>query len=340
MRRTELNTIYLQARRIFSFQEDKSDPGWMPVLRKETKEEDDNVRFFQKKGTYQGKPAVMTVVGDITEDWNLPKIVQAWETYFEQTKGKPGGVKISPILGCGPIPVGVEPAYFVVQARMDGPRLISNDPLEVTEEEMSKFARLYWQTWFNFPEGNLSGHTAGHYFLERLSKWFKETTDREMASNHFVSKAVSTIFEDSRVTETGAMIAMGYFFSHFGFTDIIVADGIPLIWNSEIVPKPQGAGIAANIWTTLVHGSLHVPLGELRLLQKKWKQAFLTEGKDYLEHVSAYTALRANLLERLIATLLIDIPDRRSPYDNASDREIREAKAKIFDLLTFTLNHF
>ena len=221
--------------------------------------------------------------------------------------------------------------------------MINSDPLAVTDEEMAKFAGLYWDTWINFPKFGSSNQPASTYFLERLQKWFSESRDASILKNPLVSKAVSVIFEESRVLETGESIEMGNFFSNFGFTDIVIVGDTPYIWNAEIVPKPQGVGMAANMWTTLVHGSLEAPIDKLKDLQRRWTIAFMEEGwecRHYCNHDQTYKAIRANLLERLIATLLIDIPNRRSPYDKASDNEVATAKSKILSLLQFTLNHF
>lgn len=310
MDKQTLLQFYRKTVMITGFQEDKKEKSWMPKLGP------NDFRSVIRQGSYRKKRAVIKV----SPHEDLLAIVRDYKRYQKATRGQPV-VRVPLIMRSGKIK-GAQ--YIIQQSAPDGERILKNYPLS-TQAEKEEVAELYWNTVSHFPPFDFSRWAVSDYFLERLDKWFSVGRENDAVKQGFISqeeknKAVGLIFSNSR------KLKIEPFFAHFANSDIVKAGGNYYIWDATIVPKPEAAGIALWIWGATLYAYELLPARWLKEV-RAWINTFLklaprNHQKDLRLQV------RVNLLERMLGSLLVDLPLKRSPFHSLSQREVTQA-AKI-----------
>ena len=116
---------------------------------------------------------------------------------------------------------------------------------------------------------------------------------------------------------------MRLFFKNFGNTDIVVQGDNFYLPNSEIAFLPQFYGASYFVWNVLMYSYKHYGdnMPEDVIIYESVKEEIMSWEREFYE--SCPTDLTSKfgvafsllLFERVIATLLVDIPLRRSPFD-------------------------
>ncbi len=322
MNRKNLLELYHAAIWKTGFREDKKSKSWMPKLGP------NDFRSVIRQGTYKGRGAVISV----SPHENLMSRGRDFKRYKAAARDKKA-IRIPEILRSGRI----SGAQFLIQeaAKGGGKRIVKNHPL-ATPEEKTEVAALYWTTVNSFPQFDFGGWSASDYFLQRLDKWF--TIGRENNSDLITGterdKTAQLIFSNAR------RLKIEPFFSHFGNTDIEKVDGKYFLWNAEIAPRPECFGIAMWIWNVMMYSWKREP-AKIWNDMLHWVKIFGYEIPEPSGGV--YTGDRngakvfINLLERVAATLLVDLPNKRSPYDKLGEKEIGQSRDNFRHILNSLL---
>lgn len=320
MDKTNLTTLYDKVVKLTGFQEDKKEKGWMPKLAP------NDFRSVIKHGTYKGKKVVLKV----SPHEDLVSIANNFRRYQKATAG--GSVlQVPVILRSGKI----KEAQFLIQiSAQDGTRILPRYPLS-TQEEKEEVANLYWNTVNSFPKFDFGEWAISDYFLERVDKWFTHGRENKAVKSGFITqqekdKAVQVIFSNLQCLQVKP------FFAHFANTDIVKTKEGYFIWDASIVPKPEAAGIALWLWGTTLYASHQLSADEWLKEIKKWIDVFTKFApKSRIKELKL--KIRINFLERLLGTLLVDLPLKRSPFQDFSDAEIKKATKVIRAVLAETL---
>ena len=319
MDKLTLLQFYRKAIEVVGFQEDKKEKSWMPKLGP------NDFRSVVRQGSYRGKRAVIKV----SPHENLLVIARDYEHYQKATIGQPV-VKVPLILRSGKIK-GAQ--YLIQQSAPDGGRILKNYPLS-TRAEKEEVATLYWNTVSYFPEFYLGQWAVSDYFLERLDKWFAIGKENGAVKSGFISqkekdRTAELIFSNLK------KMKMEPFFTHFANTDIIKSSKKYYIWDSTIVPKPEAAGIALWIWGATLYAYKLPPARWLEEV-RAWTRTFARLAPKSRQQ-NLRLKIRINLLERMLGSLLVDLPLKRSPFYKLSQKEVaratKMARAVLYSLL-------
>jgi len=325
MNKTNILKLYRQAVQKTGFREDKKNPGWMPKIGP------NDFRSVIRHGQYKGIPSVIKV----SPHENLLTIANNFIRYQKAVKGKPV-IQVPTILAKGRLRGG----QFLIQKSADpgqpqGVRIIKHWPL-ATQAEKEEVAKLYWNTVAAFPKFDFGEWAISDYFTMRLHKSLTAGRDYGVVIKGFITsqekdRATSFIFTHAHRLGTGV------FFDHFANTDIVkTADGKYFVWESNIVPKPEAAGIALWLWAATLY-AYDVPLTVWQKELKSWLTIFKKYApRAYVKDLDI--KIRANLTERLLSTLLLDLPLKRSPFDRLPKTKIQRARAIFRALLNNILN--
>lgn len=319
MDKQTLLQFYRKVAAITGFQEDKKKKGWMPKLGP------DDFRSIIRQGNYKGRKAVIKV--SPYED--LLAIARDYRRYQSGTKGKPV-IRVPLILRSGK----VKGAQFLIQqSAPDGERMLKNYPLS-TLTKKEEVARLYWNTVRYFPLFNFDRWTISDYFLERLDRWFTIGRESGAVESGFISQKEKSRAVELTFSNLGKL-KIESFFAHFANTDIVKSGGEYYIWDSAIVPKPEAAGIALWIWGATLY-AYKLPLVRWLKEIKVWIETFVKFApKNRRQNLRL--KIRINLLERMLGSLLVDLPLKRSPFHNLSQREVKQATKVVRAVLSSLL---
>lgn len=307
MDKLTLLQFYRKAIKVIGFQENIKKEGWMPKLGP------NDFRSVIRHGNYKGKRAVMKV----SPHENLLSIVRDYRRYQRGTKGKPV-VRIPSILRSGKIR-GAQ--YLVQQSAPGSERILKNYPLSA-QTEKEEVARLYWNTVNHFPSFDFGQWAISDYFLERVDKWFTIGRENGAVKFGFISqeekdKTVRLIFSNLGKLKTEP------FFAHFANTDIVKSGKEYYIWDSVIVPKPEAMGIALWIWGATLYAYKLPPTRWLEEVEA-WTKTFVRLApKNRRQNLRL--KIKINLRERMLGSLLVDLPLKRSPFHTLSRKETTQA---------------
>lgn len=307
MDKQTLLQFYRKVVAVTGFRENKKEKGWMPKLAP------NDYRSVIKHGAYKGKQVVIKV----SPHEDLLAVAKDYRCYQKATAGKPV-VRVPLILRSGRIK-GVQ--YLIQQSAPAGERILKNHPLS-TQAEKEEVAGLYWNTVSHFPEFNFGQWAMSDYFLERIDWWFTVGRESGAVKSGFISqeekdRAVELIFSNLGKLEIEP------FFSHFANTDIVKVGGEYYIWDSTVVPKPEAAGIALWIWGATLYAYKLPPARWLKEVES-WIGTFVKFAPKNRQQ-NLRLKIRINLLERMLGSLLVDLPLKRSPFHNLSQKEVRQA---------------
>lgn len=276
-------------------------------------------RSVTKHGTYRGKKAVLKV----SPHENLTQIRANYERYQKMAEGKAPVLEVPTILSSGRIP-GV---YWLIQeSAPKGVRILDKYPFS-TPEQKREVARLYWNTVANFPAFEFGEWSISDYFLERIDKWFTAGRENGAVRQGFITQrekddAVRWIFANL------PFLRIEPFFAHFGNTDIVKAYGRYFIWDASIVPKPEAAGIALWLWNLCIYASYQKSAKWLISELADWENAFMDEALGNRWGRLGIT-IKINFLERLLGTLLVDLPLGRGPFFHLDKQGLEKATRVI-----------
>ena len=239
----------------------------------------------------------------------------------------------------------VEQTWRVEQKRY---RLLPNYPTSSLEEK-TQVAKVYWNTAANFPQvwetDPSEATTAQEYFIEKLREWTKIGEHR-----------VPEITKRRRAIEKGILnniesLLMFWFFRLFQNTDIVLVDNCGYMLDLHPAFKPNYFGIACWLWGWSLYWSINNNLNQFEILNEwewefdSWINIFFgvqleiarigTENLPVFEE--NYFRFRklvwANFLERVYATLCVDISLRRSPFNDINNDQIRSIQAFWLSIL-------
>lgn len=319
MDKISLLKLYRKVVALVGFREGKKATGWMPKFGP------DDFRSVIREGTYKGKKAVLKV----SPHEDLAQAAKDFKRYQAASRGKPV-LQTPRVLRNGKIG-GAQ--YLIQQATPNGQRIIRRFPLS-GQREKNEVARLYWNTIANFPKFDFGNWSALDYFIERLDKWFALGRENGAVRAGFITqteknKAAKIIFGDINV------LKMEPFFPRFASTDIVKVADEYFIWDADIAPKPQAAGIALWLWASTLH-AYKIPAGKWLKEVNVWTDTFIKFAPESCQK-NLKLKIRLNLLERLLGSLLVDLPLRRSPFQNLSKKQIEKAKELIRTVLRANL---
>ena len=113
-----------------------------------------------------------------------------------------------------------------------------------------------------------------------------------------------------------------YSFSHFTNTDIIKCGETHYIIDATIEERPQMYDAAFWIWGLTMY-AYDIPPKEWLEEMERWMNVFLRGCSSYISALK----LSVCLVERMLGTLLVDLPLRHSPFDKLDDKAVaKEAK--------------
>lgn len=319
MDKKSLLKLYKKVTAVTAFREYKKATGWMPKLGL------DDFRSVIRQGTYKGKKAVLKV----SPHENLARVAKDFKRYQAASHGK-SVLQTPQIFRSGKIG---EAQFLIQQATPDGQRIIKRYPLS-GQREKNEVTRLYWNTVANFPKFDFGDWSASDYFIERLDKWFALGRENGAVNSGFITqaeknRAVKIIFGNINV------LKMESFFQRFASTDIVKFADEYFIWDTDIVPKPQAAGIALWLWASTLH-AYNVPARKWLKEINAWIATFIKFAPP-AHQKNLKLKIRLNLLERLLGSLLVDLPLRRSPFQNLSKKQIEKAKELVRTVLRANL---
>ena len=296
------------------FKEDKKTKGWMPKLGP------NDYRSVIRHGWLKNERAMIKV----SPYENLAQIAGDFKRY--QKAQKPGMVKVPEILRSGKIKGG---EFLIQQSALVGERIQPNYPLSTTEQK-EEVAKLYWSTINNFPKYDFGEWAVSDYFLARLDKWFGLGRENGAVKNGFITQdekdqAMELIFSNMRLLRVEA------FFDHFANSDIVKTNGQYLIWEAKIVPKPEAAGIALWLWGATLY-AYNLPVQKWLAELEGWTKTFIKYAPA-AKQKDLRLKIKINFLERLLGSLLVDLPFKRSPFQDSSANEIKQAKHLLREVL-------
>lgn len=324
MRKQELIKIYSELRQKLEFKEDKKEMGWMPRLGQ------NNYRAVIRHGIYKGTPATLFIG---SEEFDYFRIVKEDVIPYQEFREKysvKGCVEFAKILKYGKHD-GVR--YLLQERQLERERIVADYPFS-TVEEKEEVARLYWQTVTNFPPfARESAYTPYRWMSERIIKWSAEGEKNGSIVTFQEKKLCEKILY--RFTNE---LKMTSFFNLFQNTDITKFGDIYYIWNVRITPAPDLWGIVTWLWGCTLHYST-TRRPNTNFWQKQyadWLEKFFLEYvSSNLQHNYRFNSnlVDALFLERIYATHLVDLPNRRSPFDRIDDKTFQRAKRFWINIL-------
>lgn len=219
-----------------------------------------------------------------------------------------------------------------------------------TSHQKKMIADLYWNTVNNFSKmredeklGKIMAKNEGQLFslyFSRLNRWLemgenawqkctgtkgeKQREKEECEKDRkIIIEIIAALKNTHYLEESGLSVEL--FFKHFGYTDMVYREdigqfGLPM---AGMGIYPQYYGAAYWVWNILMH-SFNQSSDWARQEVGKWYMAFVSgppRSEGTFPHLFSL-GFHFNLLERVVATLLVDIPLERSPFDkNSSTRK-------------------
>ena len=202
-------------------------------------------------------------------------------------------------------------------------RLLPNYPKSNPEQKKS-VAKIYWDTrrvldYLYLGPG--SPKDSLDYFIRRLRQFVDAITEAK-ADDKFISGKLESKAFGFILKHICDMDETRYSFSHFTNTDIIKCGETHYIIDATIEERPQMYDAAFWIWGLTMY-AYDIPPKEWLEEMERWMNVFL-RGCSY--YISALK-LSVCLVERMLGTLLVDLPLRHSPFDKLDDKAVaKEAK--------------
>lgn len=312
--------LYRRAVQKTGFRENKKNPGWMPKIGP------NDYRSVIRHGWYKNIPSVIKV----SPHEDLLTIANNFIRYQKVVKNKPA-IKVPAVLIKGRLTGG----QFLIQKSADhdqpqGVRVIKCWPMS-TQAEKEEVAKLYWNTVAAFPKFNFNEWAISDYFVMRLEKTLAANRDYKVPTRKFITpqekdQTIAYIFSNAY------KLKMETFFVHFANTDIVkTPDRQYFIWESHIVPKPEAAGIALWLWTATLY-AYNIPISTWQKEITLWLKTFNKYApKQHQKNLNQ--KIQINFAERILGTLLLDLPLKRSPFDNLSINAIERTRINFRLLL-------
>lgn len=324
MKRSELNKLYKKAAEKIGFKEDPTQKGWMPKLGP------NDYKCKIVHGFTENGPVTLTVGPKGVVDLEALKL--AGDYALAEKKNIPC-VVLPKVWNVGDF----DDLSWVVRERVNGTSPLEDFPPgsgRVNEEVI----RLYWNTVAVFSEMEEQGLSQAFgepedpegFMRKKLEKWIelsKFLKNKRLKQKLGVFESIAGnvfryIFYESNLWET-TDLEMDLFFRNFGNTDIVVGhDKSYYLPNPEIILLPQFYGAAYFVWNILMYSYdryddelpdfiIHNSIVEE---VERWRGEFYLSCPNDLKD-KFHTAFYLLLFERVIATLLVDIPLKRSPFD-------------------------
>ena len=310
------------------FKEDQEHKGWTPKLGPNDYK-CKIVHGFTEKG-----PVTLTVGPKGAVDIEALKLAG---DYFLAKKKHKSAIFLPKVWNVG----NYDDRSWVVRKRISGVNFLGTPPFS-NDREKEKIAQLYWNTVAVFSAMESKEQTAGDFesfIRERINKWVKlGETCRSRASKrkreifrNIAENVFRFVFYETDLLES-IDPEMELFFRNFGNTDIVVKDGKLYMPSPDIAFFPQFYGAVYFIWNVLMYCYIRPNIKGVIEDMKIWQEIF-KKNCPVLELRNKFdTSFCLLLFERVIATLLVDIPLRRSPFDvRGKEGLVRTKKAeKVF----------
>lgn len=326
------------------FDIDPHQKPWLPQLNPGEFREIKQRGFFKYKYQLGRTPATLNIIPlenlspilrqEMEQKW------QIYEAYCVIVAGIPNAVRLAQRAQTGTFQ---DRFAFLVSIEPEDQWLIpdckSGQP-KIAPGVIDEFARIYWATTEAMkklvetcPEAAawVRQWTATEYFIERLAKWLEEGRRNKAEERGFISPSLKDMVISKLMSRAFyRSMEMGMFFNLFGNTDIIkTSDGNYVLTNGDFAVKPRSFGPAAFIWNLMMHCWHFGRLGFVPRIYE-WLSIFSNIFKDNIhDREMFFQEFEANLLERCLATLLVDLPNRRSPYDQADTTEADTEQSKV-----------
>lgn len=231
---------------------------------------------------------------------------------------------------------------YVVWLNVNGKRILDRHPFS-TPDQKKEVAKMYWATVeaLKILDRSKLGKESPGYFRKKFMEWVGLRSElkpqwkpsmKEMKK--IILRGFGKVARLARGEEDGQnrKIKMEWFFNVFGNTDIVKSQaGEYFIYNAHLGPKPEGFGIAVWVWNVMMYSWEREPQEVLKEVFD-WIDVFL-EGKDRKE---CMPGILANLIERCVGALFVDLPGKRSPYDGLNNETIQRSR-KNFSYVLDTL---
>ncbi len=326
MTKKELLRLYKQVAKEIGFKEDPTHKGWMPKLGPNDFK-CKIVHGFTKKG------AVTLTVGP-KGVINLKALELAGSYALVEKKLKPC-IVLPKVWNVG----NYGDRSWIVRERVDGVNPLKDFPLS-SRWERENIANLYWNILPVFSAVESEKQPVGDFedfFRNRLDKWIelgKSGKSKQNSQKHEIFRTIADnmfryVFYESDLWES-ADLEMELFFRNFGNTDIVFQNGVYYLPSSEIVLLPEFYGAAYFVWNMLMY-SYDIEDWLVSEDIAKWLAAFSLACPSEVQ--SRFNmGFHLILFERVIATLLVDIPRLLSPFDvKGNEGAVRAQKAeKVF----------
>ena len=332
MKKSELEKIYRKVAKEIGFKKDPVREGWMPKLGPNDYK-CKIVHGFTEKGAVT-LPVTLTVGPKGTIDMDALKIAADYVSARKLNNPNIALPRVLDFANCNDM-------SWVVRERIPG-----KNPLDIfpfaADWQKRKIAQLYWNTVAVFSAMESENQQAGNfeYFIRnRLDKWVivgKVCKSKENRKKHEVFENIANnffrfVFYETDLCES-ADIEMQLFFKNFGSTDLVCSTNIFFPYNnyylpsSEIVFLPEFYGAAYFVWNVLMYSYERLSVTGTIEDMKIWQEIF-KENCPVWELKNKFDLVFCILLfERVVATLLVDIPLRRSPFDVKGQEGARRAQ--------------
>ncbi|KKT50771.1 MAG: hypothetical protein UW43_C0002G0055 [Candidatus Yanofskybacteria bacterium GW2011_GWA1_44_21] len=318
------------------FEEDNSNPGWQVRLGQ------GQLREIIKHGRYRGHPATLIVAGEA--DVNLFDSAADWQKYekIRQTQNVSLALRAPTVLRAGGTRFNSQAFDYVIHKKLESNISPVREIARPSDEEIAKVTLIYWRTYFVFKDFKPPQLSAPDYFRQRFDKWFGAEGKPETLSPDEL-RTLSR-YRDRIIEKAGQpMMVPSYFFAHFGNTDIRFSSHYYYVLNSPIVERGPIYPPAAWIWNDVLHLVDKFDADTLLFHCLRWLRGFVNAGSNYFAEAWLAECITLNLLERLTASILVDLPHQRSPFKpEMSPSDYMDVKHKLFELMSKidrTLDH-
>lgn len=304
-------------------------------------------------GFYNGKPAIMQV--------GVNEILSESSEYLQKQyslSGPGGGIYIPKVLFSVKCE-DPEPYFCLIQEKFQnqGAPFLPRFPFSSSSQK-KVIADLYWKTMESFSEmcqrdekmavtmAKNEGQFSSLYF-GRLNRWLatgedawrkvtgtkgqKQREKEQYLQDRKMIEEIIRSLKSSHIVEESALSPQ-LFFKHFGYTDMVYDGdtgqfGLPM---ADMGIYPQYYGATYWVWNMLMHGHGQSPSWAAQEVNK-WFMAFVYSApRSEGAFPSSFSwGFHVNLLERVVASLLVDIPLERSPFDKESNTR-KEKGRNIF----------
>ena len=251
--------------------------------------------------------------------------IKNYRRYQRKSENISGAVKIPAILKSGTVG---NSAYSVQSESGSAGRLIEAIS-DANELEKIKIARLYWRTADAFRDFGPVDASTSEYFISHMAGWLeinaRDAKGWGRPSVEMFDRVVRIIFTES------VSIRMEWFFNRFQNWDLTDEPQGVAIWDVTIDRRPEAWGIASWLWGLAIHCWDQTPIVCYNTMNS-WTMYFEQEAPAELRPRLRRLVV-INTLERLLATLLVDIPLKRSPFSGLSKRDLAKAHSFVTNVL-------